>query len=470
MKNCILSNMYYVPLERLPNVTRIKEEMQVKPIWFKGTNAPRPKPIPQCDYTKEGYVGFPVYYGMKTYPDFDFINQTSRGGVLIAPRRPDPNHERASKGQAKFMQDLVAYFSENFVGLAQAGTGTGKTVSALNLAAERGRSTLVITDREYLSFEQWIPEAKDKLGLSDDQIGIIQGANCEYHKPFCAGIARSIIDNEYPPEFYSAFGTVILDEVHKFGAKSMAKILMMFTAECRLGMTATTKRGDGAQRVYTDYYGPPSIVSKTPALPFQLKIVSFYDKSGEKMPKSQGLRITKLTGDDVRNKLIVKEIMELYNDNRTILVIGDNTQHLQRIEKMCWKAGVPEKAMGQFCRERYILTKHKAIHRGQEVFVKRQKKARITNEYLTWVKNHAQIIFATYGMVKEGVDISRLDAGIDITPRKEAIQVVGRIRRPVPGKRTPVWVTIVDEKHDCFLRAFNARMKEYRSEKAEILS
>ena len=60
------------------------------------------------------------------------------------------------------------------------------------------------------------------------------------------------------------------------------------------------------------------------------------------------------------------------------------------------------------------------------------------------VKAEADYIFATYGMITEGIDIPRLDAGLDATPLGKATQITGRIRRPMPGKAMPIWITLRD--------------------------
>lgn len=73
-----------------------------------------------------------------------------------------------------------------------------------------------------------------------------------------------------------------------------------------------------------------------------------------------------------------------------------------------------------------------------------------------------RVILATYAMMKLGIDIPRLDMGIDISPKSEAVQTVGRIRRPFPNKPTPVWFTVVDSS-----RKFQAL---YRSRERELLS
>ncbi len=468
MRNCILREMWYVPIERVPNYQLVLRDMKVEPKWF-NKNEPRPKTIYQCFHTEDDFIAFPVHYGMQNYPDPDFVNDTSEGQALIAPLRPDPYHEKASPGQPKFFADTLAHFKAHPVGMAVAGTGTGKTANALNFIAERGRSALICVDREFLGFEQWIPEAKMKLGIKDEQIGIIQGDRCDFHKPFCVGIAASLYSRVYPPECYRAFGTIVFDELHKFGAPEMQRILHMFSPGASMGQTATVNRKDGCHKLYIDHFGNAQIESTGQALRCQLRVVDYHDERGGKLGGTHGARMTSLAWDDARNQIIVREIIKMYNEGRNILVIGDDIKHLQRLETMCWKAGVKEDRTGQFSRERYIMTMEPGEHKGQKVVIKRQKKARVTNEYLNWVKEHARIIFGTYGMIKEGVDIPRLDGGIDATPRTEGRQVIGRIRRPLPGKRVPLWVTIRDRSHYALERYYEERLADYLQSNVELV-
>ncbi|AHC30483.1 hypothetical protein CC53_gp066 [Rhizobium phage vB_RleS_L338C] len=71
-------------------------------------------------------------------------------------------------------------------------------------------------------------------------------------------------------------------------------------------------------------------------------------------------------------------------------------------------------------------------------------------------------------MMTEGIDIPRLDAGIDVLPRGDATQLIGRIRRPRPGKPEPVWITLLDTK--CFMskKYFERRCKDYQATGAII--
>ena len=123
--------------------------------------------------------------------------------------------------------------------------------------------------------------------------------------------------------------------------------------------------------------------------------------------------------------------------------------------------------MGQFTSEVRETKKVQAGDRYQEV-TRKKKQSQAT---LAKILEHSQLIFATYGMIKEGVDIPRLDGGIDATPRSDATQLIGRLRRPHVGKKSPaLWVTLVDANCDRSLRYYQQRLVEYEQAGAEVMS
>lgn len=119
----------------------------------------------------------------------------------------------------------------------------------------------------------------------------------------------------------------------------------------------------------------------------------------------------------------------------------------------CEANGIPRELMGQFTGQRYLPS---------------GKTEKVKAEELEYIKKHSRIIFATYQMMKEGVDIPRLDAGIDATPRTDAIQLVGRIRRPFEGKPKPVWYTIVDRASKMLVGYYYKRKREYVNSNMEV--
>ena len=151
-------------------------------------------------------------------------------------------------------------------------------------------------------------------------------------------------------------------------------------------------------------------------------------------------------------------ICPLYEQGRYTLVIGDRVGHLQALMVMCIQAGIPEEDLGLFV-SAYETESLEEQPNGKTKKVIR--KVAFKDEHLDHVKAHATIIFATYGMMKEGIDIPRLDSGVDVTPRSEGEQVIGRIRRPYPDKPRPVWFTIRDIGNAKMVRSCASRLGDY---------
>lgn len=138
--------------------------------------------------------------------------------------------------------------------------------------------------------------------------------------------------------------------------------------------------------------------------------------------------------------------------NRNILLISDRISHLEAMQGILVHLGIPSEHIGMFSG----AVKGDKDVSGKKKLTKKQKLDDV-------VKNPKyRVILATYAMMKLGIDIPRLDMGIDISPKSEAVQTVGRIRRPFPNKPTPVWFTVVDSS-----RKFQAL---YHSRERELLS
>jgi superfamily II DNA or RNA helicase len=95
-------------------------------------------------------------------------------------------------------------------------------------------------------------------------------------------------------------------------------------------------------------------------------------------------------------------------------------------------------------------------------------KKRLNNQTLTERKETKRIIFATYGMFGKAVDVPRLSAGIDLTPRSRVVQVHGRILRVEASKKTPIWVTLRDFNSYKAEYQFLQRLGEYDKSNGEV--
>jgi superfamily II DNA or RNA helicase len=471
MDEAIVDSMCWIPLSWFSGreLSAVKRALSIQPLGMMGAAKKRddeeedPNSGPIVSYLtgRPGYIGVPVAFGVKLVArkgkaDRLYFEDTEGQEKLEPARFPDPHHEKASPGQAEFIDGLLTAVKKYPVVLGEAATGSGKTVSSLYVAGKLGVSTLVIVPSKFLAV-QWSREAKLHLGIPDEKIGFIEEGTATYKgKSIVFAVIHNLVQKRWSKNLLNYFGLVIIDEVHRVGARSFSKALPLFPSRYKLALTATPTRRDGCAPLFLNYFGEPRVVAKSEALACDC-IVLHYVRTGKpydaKIPRSVLLNIVSLSSE--RNKLIVKWIMKMYHkDRKGILVVSDRVEHLQLLMAMCHDAGVQEQEMGLFTRS-YV-----------DENGKRKQFTQADNDR---VKNESLIIFATYGMMKEGVDIPRLDAGIEATPRSEGKQIIGRIRRPLPGKKRPVWVTIRDVCIPSFVRSCNARLHDYRTSNVQVI-
>lgn len=421
-----------------------------------------------ADYPRKRILAVPRAYGLERFGHLlnpvDHRTFGERMGTI--PRLPDPNHPsvRDPAAQAKFMADLEASARRHGHFLAEAPTGSGKTVCAIRTAAVIGRKTVINVHLERLLY-QWIDEIKSKTGLPESRIGIVQSDYCDWRgKDFVVAMMPSLAQRRYEPEFYASFGTAIYDEVHRVGAPLLSQTAHQFHAHYRWGFSATMYRKDGGERTFYWHIGPVKVVSRADALPMTVYVKNYATRR-KLFGKTHGSRMQCISRDVERNTMLVAIIRRLHRAGRQTLIVGDSVQHLQHLMDLCAQAGVSREDMGQFTSERQVVIEYVDGKGKKKQALKKQK---IKPEELDAVKENAQLIFATYGMMTEGIDIPRLDAGIDVLPRGDATQLIGRIRRPVPGKPEPIWITIRDTSCFMSMKYYERRCADYNTTGAVI--
>jgi hypothetical protein len=133
--------------------------------------------------------------------------------------------------------------------------------------------------------------------------------------------------------------------------------------------------------------------------------------------------------------------------------MADSVRHLQIVQNMLVAKGVPRAEFGFYTG--FTIPDADLKKRGKV------RKRPVTTQMHQLVRESKtiKIVLGTYAQMKEGVNIPWLDAGIDLTPRADAIQAVGRIRRRLPGKPIPCWFTLVDRRIPLLFAFAKARLK-----------
>lgn len=425
---------------------------------------------------RKGYVGVPRVFGLKLISNCDFVDKRSTGRAVKFSRKVSLRDY-----QEPFVESLMWATQSRTDFIAEAATGKGKTVCGLAVIQNRGRSAAVIVDQENL-LDQWIERCVEHLGMRKEDVGIVRGPKSDYKdKAITICMMQTLTRRDMPEDFYDAFGTVIFDECHTTGAPTFSRVLMMFSAEVRFGLSATPDRKDELKKLILWNLGTTDVqLTDTPGQS------SVYVMESEGVyswrvnnSKMVGGFINEVADDGLRNLGIVRAAKWLYDSGRDVLVIGDRVEHLCSLMAMAEVCGIPRKDLGLYAKSRtvFLYEKDPRPPRLPDGYVKGTEyspvrlslvQKTVPKKHLDEVKQRARVIFATYGIMAKGVDIPRLSAGIDATPRSDATQVHGRTLRTAPGKLRPIWVTIADVNSFRSLHQLSNRLADYESSNAEV--
>lgn len=326
-------------------------------------------------------------------------------------------------------------------GMLKASPGYGKTVCAAAIMARLQVPTLVVVHKEFL-MNQW----RDRLTqfLPGVRLGICQQDECDYiGKHVVIGMVHTLADRPFSERFLKWPGLLIVDEAHRIGAATWSVVPGKFPTRYRLGVTATPRRKDGAEKVFEYHLGRILFSAKEQRMvpkvrkvftTFQMIRTPSLNPSTVKKP----LLLKFLCGNPLRNALIANQIIMALAAGRKLLVLSERLAHLDHIEKALKISWPP--ANGAMPSIGYYVGG--------------------SSEKTRAVSATANVILATIQFAAEGLDIPALDTLILATPMTDIEQAVGRILRPHEGKKDPIVVDIRDDRVPMF-KAFAAKRDHY---------
>lgn len=424
---------------------------------------------------ENGWTLVPRQYGLKKFQSYK--DNTSAGvrvkwGKAVPPR---------SEEQAEFIDSIEELSKKEYDIVVKAHTGSGKSYSSMEVARRRGLATIVLVDQKNL-LEQWVGVCKNLFGLSDEQIGIVQGPNCDYKgKVVVIGMMQSLWQRTYEKELYDYFGTVIIDEVHVSPAPKFSRVMLLFSAKVRIGLSATPDRGDALDAVRKWNLGDVKVQlnAKHEASVVYYRTTQFVASWYANMASVAGRFESEVAYDGKRNLLVLDSILYLYREGHPTIVFSDRIEHLESLAAMLYFSGIPEKDFGIYTGKRYKWVWKKEVtpaRRPKEwdrefpyTHVKYGSKSYTPKQAeLKEIKENKKIILAIYAAFSKGVDEPRLSGGIDATPRSRAQQVHGRILRQHTGKKSPVWITFRDPLSSRAEFLFANRLLEYTKSNAKV--
>ncbi len=334
-------------------------------------------------------------------------------------------------------------------GVLCAPTGSGKTVIGLAAVSKRQQPTLIIVHTKELLY-QWQARAMQYLGLDKEEIGLIGDG----HKSvglLTIGIKNTLI-NEIDG-IKDRFGFVIVDECHHTPAATFTDVVGKLSAAYMLGLSATPYRKDRLTRVIYFYLGDKVHEIETADLQesgYILKATLEVIETGWDYPYSDDYSsmILELTGDEVRNEIILKAVLgRVQADSGIALVLSDRKDHCRYLCR---------NLTGQGVRAALLLGDTPKKERTAIVDGLR------AGEY--------QALVATASLIGEGFDLPDISSIFLTVPIKfsgRLTQYVGRALRTAEGKTETRVFDFVDQ-NPGLQSSFRSRLYAYQRMGIEV--
>lgn len=350
----------------------------------------------------------------------------------------------ARPNQESFIVDLHTATKASYGCLGMAEPGFGKTVCTLETIASLERPAIIIVHKSFL-MNQWVERIKEFFDIEDDEIGIVQQDKCEYKgRKIVVAMAQSLHARTYPAEFYTYFGTLAVDEVHRFAAPTFRETIVLFPARYRIGVTATPNRQDGLQAVFEAHIGKIQAIGEKrkvkpeiKQIPADMKVASekpFKDFRGQ---MNLAKVVNFIAESESFNRQIARMAVKATTAGRKVIIFSDRIKHLESLEDVI-KAELAKQD------KRYTVGYYIGGMKEEELTISATR----------------HVILATFAMAQEGLDIPELDTCFLTTPKSDIQQVVGRITREHDKKKNPMVIDFVQPISVCMKMA-SRRKKQY---------
>ena len=363
-------------------------------------------------------------------------------------RRSLPPVDFAFNGQLRpFQQRAVQHMLRKEFGTLNSPTGSGKTVMALYILAQRKQPALIVVHTADLA-RQWSERIETFLNIPVNEIGRIGGGKKKIGEKITVALVQSLY--KCAEAVAPQVGHLIVDECHRTPSRTFTDAVTEFDARYMLGLSATPWRRDNLSKLIFWHLGDVhhqveknDLIRSGQVLPADIifretEFKPYYDPVQE-----YSKMLSELTLDDDRNRLIAADIAaEAARHPGICLVLTDRKKHC--------------KSLGALLRYGFslpvdILTGDLNAGERQAVMDRLQE-------------GRIKVLIATGQLIGEGFDCRELTTLFMATPVRfsgRIIQYLGRILRPAPGKKRARVFDYVDVNVEPLLKAAGARKKIY---------
>lgn len=395
---------------------------------------------------------------------FDVTDETNHGKHISASFRGEERKE-----QLEAIEAMLAHNN----GVLHATTAFGKTVTAAAMIARKQVNTLILVHSRAL-LSQWHQRLGEFLDIDSKEleqpkrrgrkkvfspIGCLDSTRNTLHGIIDIALIQSCLDEDEVKQFVQDYGMVIVDECHHISSVSFEKVLKNVKAQCVYGLTATPIRKDGHQPIIFMQCGPirysADAKSQMEAQSFERYMIprftSYRTLSSDKRNISS--LYESLAEDELRNNLIVEDIIKAVDDGRTPIVLTGRKTHVTML------AG----KLSSKVRHLIILTGSGTDKEKQEAL---QRLQNISSK-------EPLVIIATGKYVGEGFDYPRLDTlflALPISWKGLVEQYAGRLHREYDGKKDVRIYDYIDIHEPVCDSMYRKRLKGYAAIGYKILA
>ncbi|CAN5329073.1 hypothetical protein BH09ACT6_BH09ACT6_03980 [soil metagenome] len=234
-------------------------------------------------------------------------------------------------GELRFDQrEAVEAILGHDTGVLVAPPGSGKTVIACALIAERKVSTAILINSAEL-LVQWRERLQQFLTLTDKQIGQLGAGRRKRRGVVDLIMMQSVSHRNADSKLLQEYGQIIIDECHAVAAPATEAALRGVNVAQWVGLTATPYRADQMNGLITMQCGPirhtTSSVNETERQLVVHETNFTTGESGTDGPSIQAI-YTELASNTERNELIVRDVIGAASQGRTSLVLTNRLDHL----------------------------------------------------------------------------------------------------------------------------------------------
>jgi superfamily II DNA or RNA helicase len=331
------------------------------------------------------------------------------------------------------------------MGVIVAPPGSGKTIIALKIIADKQQPALIVVHRKQL-MEQWIERAQTFLGIPRTEIGTIGQGKVKAGKKLAVATIQTLtkeLSKAETDSFKHAFGTIIIDECHHIPAETYRNSIAKLDSYYSYGLTATPFRKYNDGKLIFIYLGEvvaeirPQDIGEAKQAKVIIRNTELDVPFNAKTDKFETLSKI-LVHDSVRNKLILKDIAGELARGKKIVIITERKEHID--------------SLYQYLKQSYEVV----TLSGEDSETNRIAKWKLIKE------GNYQALITTGQYFGEGTDINNAGCLFLVYPfsfEGKLIQYIGRIQR---AEINPTIYDYRDSKIDYLNKLFLKRNTYYR--------